>query len=50
VVADSLGRPGSEREVARYWVVLVEANRDRLVDPTNPDLIYPNQVLRLPPA
>jgi len=36
------------REVTTYWRALIEANRDRLVDPANPDLLYPDQVLRLP--
>ena len=33
---------------SRYWRALIDANRDRLVDPSNPDLLYPDQVLRLP--
>jgi nucleoid-associated protein YgaU len=37
-----------ERELVRYWRALIEANRDRLVDPSNPDLLHPGQVLRLP--
>jgi hypothetical protein len=36
------------REITTYWRALIEANRDRLVDPSNPDLLYPDQVLRLP--
>ncbi len=32
-----------------YWRRLVAANRARLVDPANPDLLYPGQVLTLPP-
>lgn len=48
VLADSLGRPATEREVAAHWRRLVEANRDRLVDPANPDLLYPGQQLVLP--
>ena len=36
------------RDVTTYWQALIEANRDRLVDPSNPDLLYPDQVLRLP--
>jgi nucleoid-associated protein YgaU len=31
-----------------YWRRLIAANRARLVDPANPDLLYPGQVLRLP--
>jgi nucleoid-associated protein YgaU len=34
--------------VAPYWTGLVEANRDVLVDPANPDLIHPGQTFRLP--
>jgi hypothetical protein len=32
-----------------YLHRLVEANRDRLVDPANPDLVHPGQVMVLPP-
>ena len=39
-------RPAS---VDAYWRRLVELNRPRLVDPANPDLLYPGQVLVLPP-
>jgi hypothetical protein len=35
-------------DVAAYWRALIEANRDRLVDPANPDLLYAGQVLVLP--
>jgi nucleoid-associated protein YgaU len=52
IAADELaqgdGRRPSEREVADYWHLLIDTNRSRLVDPANPDLIYPGQVLRLP--
>jgi hypothetical protein len=37
-----------DREVSRYWRRLVDANRDRLVDPGNPDLLMPGQTLTLP--
>jgi nucleoid-associated protein YgaU len=33
-----------------YWAQLVDANRDRLVDPDDPDLLLPGQVLVLPPV
>lgn len=39
----------TDDEVAPYWRRLIEANRDRLADPTNPDLVLPGQVLALPP-
>jgi nucleoid-associated protein YgaU len=32
-----------------YWRRLVALNAPRLVDPGNPDLLYPGQVLLLPP-
>jgi hypothetical protein len=44
------GGSSSDREVADYWRRVVEVNRSRLVDPTNADLIYPGQVIVLPPA
>jgi len=34
--------------VDEYWRRLIAANRERLVDPGNADLIYPGQVLVLP--
>jgi len=49
VVGARLGRPPSDAEVAPYWVDLIDANRDRLVHPGDPDLLLPGQVLRLPP-
>lgn len=45
-----LGDEPHEERVARYWRRLVDANRDRLADPGNIDLVYPGQVLRLPPV
>ena len=36
------------RDLVAYWRALIDANLDRLVDPSNPDLLYPDQVLRLP--
>ncbi|MBI2708687.1 MAG: hypothetical protein HYX34_03210 [Actinobacteria bacterium] len=44
------GRAPSETEVVPYWQAVVDANRTRLVDRDNPDLIYPGQVFTLPPA
>jgi hypothetical protein len=49
-LAESWGRAPTDGEVAPYWTGLVEANRDVLVDPANPDLIHPGQTFRLPPA
>jgi nucleoid-associated protein YgaU len=43
------GQPAPpERDVSRYWRRLVDANRDRLVDPGNPDVLLPGQTLTLP--
>ena len=40
----------SDAEIVGYWRVLIEANRDRLVEPDNPDLILPGQEFVLPPV
>lgn len=45
---DSWERKVTESEVAIYWTQLIEANTERLVDPGNPDLLFPGQVLTLP--
>lgn len=50
VVEEKLGSEPTNRVIADYWLILIEANRDRLVHPNNPDLIYPGQTLVLPPA
>ena len=47
VGSDSTGTDPSA--VLRYWHHLIEANRSRLIDPGNPDLILPGQSLILPP-
>ena len=47
VVGEAEGR-SDDATVARYWRRLIDANRDRLVDPDNPDLLFPGQRLRLP--
>jgi hypothetical protein len=44
------GTEPTEREVGRYWLSLIDANRDALLDPLNPDLLFPSAVLVLPPA
>jgi hypothetical protein len=41
-------RPATEAEVTGYWSQLVEANRDVLADPGNPDLLFPGQVVDVP--
>jgi nucleoid-associated protein YgaU len=48
VVAETDLHP-DDHTIARYWTRLIDANRPRLVDPDNPDLLLPGQVLVLPP-
>jgi hypothetical protein len=48
VLASALDRAPTEAESVGYWGTLVEANRDRLVDRDNPDLIFPGQALVIP--
>lgn len=50
VLAAAWSRPPGDGEVDGYWRALVEANAAVLVDPGNPDLLFPGQVLTLPPA
>jgi nucleoid-associated protein YgaU len=49
-VGSAAGLATSDAEVARYWRVLIEANRDHLAVAGEPDLIYPGQVFTLPPV
>lgn len=44
-VAADLGRAPTEAEVTPRWLAIIEANRSRLADPTNPDLLFPGQEL-----
>lgn len=43
------GSAVSVRTVATYWLALIEANLDELVQAGNPDLLHVGQVLELPP-
>jgi nucleoid-associated protein YgaU len=48
-IAEQVVGPGAtEPEVSSYWARLVTANRDVLVDPDCPDLLFVGQVLELP--
>jgi LysM domain len=42
------GEAPTDRRVIGYWRRVVEANRGRLLDPGNPDLLVPGQELVLP--
>jgi nucleoid-associated protein YgaU len=51
-LADATGRDADalpEPEVARYWLEVVQANRAGLRS-GDPDLIYPGELVRLPPT
>lgn len=47
-LADDLERPPAPAEVASYWNEVIETNQDRFVEPGNPSLILPGQVLVMP--
>jgi nucleoid-associated protein YgaU len=52
IAAETLSTPGggqpTDREIDGHWRRLMAANRDRLIDTTNPDLLVPGQELVLP--
>lgn len=48
VVTEARGGVPGDREVVEYWERLIAANRSRLVDSANPDLLFPGQTLLLP--
>jgi hypothetical protein len=50
VTSSADGSPPAERDVARYWQRLVQANRANLIDPDNPDLLLPGQQVVVPPT
>ncbi|HEY8543988.1 MAG TPA: LysM peptidoglycan-binding domain-containing protein, partial [Acidimicrobiales bacterium] len=47
-LAAEWGRAPTDAEVVPYWQQMIEANRDRLLPPEDPDLIYPEQVFVVP--
>lgn len=49
-LADDLHREPTDPETEPYWRDVMTANHDRLVNPANPSLIQPGQVLVLPPT
>jgi hypothetical protein len=40
----------SDPQIARYWQRLIESNRARLPDPADPSLLFPADVIFLPPV
>ncbi|WP_436792680.1 LysM peptidoglycan-binding domain-containing protein [Actinospongicola halichondriae] len=48
VLAAALGRTPDDAEIDPYWRALIDANRHRLVDPDDADLIHPGQVFETP--
>lgn len=50
VLSDAWGRPVTDGEIDPFWRTLVDANRDRLLDRDDPDLIVPGQVFEIPPV
>jgi nucleoid-associated protein YgaU/DNA-binding SARP family transcriptional activator len=42
------GRAPTDAEIAGYWQTLIDHNRDRLLPPGDPDLIYPGQAFTAP--
>ena len=48
VLSTAWGRAPADAEVDPYWRVLIQANRSRLHDPDNPDLLFPGQILTVP--
>lgn len=49
VVSTTTGGGATTAEVARYWKRLITVNRSRLPHPSDPDLIFPGDMLVLPP-
>ncbi|MCB1010630.1 MAG: LysM peptidoglycan-binding domain-containing protein [Microthrixaceae bacterium] len=47
---DDLGRNATDAEVVPYWQQVIDTNQDRYVQPVNPSLILPGQVIDLPPT
>ena len=47
-LSDLLGRPPGDHETAPYWLAVIGANKDRIRS-GDPDLIFPGEVLVLPP-
>lgn len=44
----TLHRQASDREIGPHWQAVIDENRDALVEPGNPSLIVPGQVITFP--
>jgi nucleoid-associated protein YgaU len=49
VATTRFGGSPSAAEVTSVWHALITANSNRLIQPGNPNLIYPGQVFVVPP-
>jgi hypothetical protein len=49
-VAESQATEVDDGTIEAYWVRLIDANRDRLADPADADLLFAGQELVLPPV
>lgn len=47
-VSAQLGRPATDAEITGWWADLLAANADRLVEPGNPNLLLPGQLIVTP--
>jgi hypothetical protein len=47
-LAATWDRPVTDGEIDPYWRAVIAANRAKLADQANPDLLYPAQVMTLP--
>ena len=48
-LSSASGRAPAPAVLARYWWQVVAANRGQLPDPANPDLLFPGDLVHLPP-
>ena len=48
VLGDHLDKSPTTDQITEYWQRLIAQNRQTLIDPDNPDLIQPGQILALP--
>ena len=49
ILSEHWGRAPTDAELTPFWADMVELNKDRLLPPNDPDLIYPEQRFVIPP-